>query len=107
MVGFLLACSVSKTIIYDYNRCIYNLKTPYLTKNFRVKIKKDETGTTLARMEEIRSACDISIEKSEGKGPPGRTNISENNIKMYIRGVPYEGVDWTKPIHAGYSSELV
>jgi hypothetical protein len=33
--------------------------------------------------------------------------ISEDNIKMYMRDISCKGVDWTKPIHAGYSGETV
>jgi hypothetical protein len=45
-------------------------------------------------MREMRNACKLPLGKPEGKIPLGRTRHRwENNIKMDLREIGFEGVD--------------
>jgi hypothetical protein len=46
-------------------------------------------------MEEMRSAYSVLVGKPEGKRPFGRCRCRwEDNIRMDLRGIGWEGVDW-------------
>jgi hypothetical protein len=46
-------------------------------------------------MGEMRNVYKILVAKSEGKRPLGRTKRGwEDNIRMHIREIGWEGVDW-------------
>jgi hypothetical protein len=47
-------------------------------------------------MGEKRNACRILVEKPEGKGQQERPRRRwEDNIKMDLRGIGWDGIDWT------------
>jgi hypothetical protein len=48
----------------------------------------------VARVEELRNIYNILIGKSEGKRPLGRTTRKLENIRMDLREIVWEGVDW-------------
>jgi hypothetical protein len=47
-----------------------------------------------ARMEEFRNACKILIRKPEGKRPLGRQRRRWEDMRMCVRELGWEGVDW-------------
>jgi hypothetical protein len=48
-------------------------------------------------MGEVRNACNILVGKPERKRPLGRPRHRwEDNIRMDLRGVSWEGVDWMR-----------
>jgi hypothetical protein len=52
-------------------------------------------GWYVARMREMREAYGILVGKLEGRRPLGRPwHGWENNIRMYLREMVREGVDW-------------
>jgi hypothetical protein len=49
-------------------------------------------------MEEMRNVYKILVEKTEGKRPLGRHRRRwEDNIRMHLRQMGCEGVDWRAP----------
>jgi hypothetical protein len=52
-------------------------------------------GGDIACMGELRTAYSVLVGKPEGKRPLGRcTHRWEDNIRMYLRKIGWEGVDW-------------
>jgi hypothetical protein len=52
-------------------------------------------GGHVARVREIRNACNILVGKPEGKRHVGRSRYKcEDNIKMTLTEIWWEGVDW-------------
>jgi hypothetical protein len=60
---------------------------------------KDEIGAA-RRTHEIRNAYKILVGKPEGKRPVGRPRHKwEDNIKIYVGEIGWEGVDWIHLAH--------
>jgi hypothetical protein len=54
----------------------------------------------VVRMEAKRIAC--RVEKPEGKRPLGRpTRTWEDNIKVYLREIEWDGMDWNHLLNTG------
>jgi len=59
-------------------------------------------GRACRCMGEMRNAYKILVRKSEGKRPLIRPGHRwENNIRMYLREIRWEGVDWTFLVQYG------
>jgi hypothetical protein len=48
----------------------------------------------VARVEEMRNACTVMVEKREGKRALSPRRRWEDNIRMNLREIGWEGVDW-------------
>jgi hypothetical protein len=64
-----------------------------LPKN--VKVKEYEMGRACCTNAERRNACRVLVGEPEGKLALGRPRRRwENNIKMHLREIGWDGVDW-------------
>jgi hypothetical protein len=62
---------------------------------FAATLKEDEMGRACSTNGETRNAYRILVEKPEGKRPLGRpTRRWVDNIKMDLREIGWDGVDW-------------
>jgi hypothetical protein len=60
-----------------------------------IKSRKIKLAEHVARMGEKRNACRILVGKPEGKRPLGKSRpIWEDNIKMDLRDLGWDGMDW-------------
>jgi hypothetical protein len=60
-----------------------------------IKSRKVRWSEHVTRMEGRRNACSILVGKPEGKRPLGRPRRKwEINIKMDLRKIGWDGVDW-------------
>jgi hypothetical protein len=58
-------------------------------------MKEDGKGGHVARMVDMRNAYNILFGKPEGKRPlRRRRRRGEDNIRMHLREIGCEGVDW-------------
>jgi hypothetical protein len=60
------------------------------------QVKKDVIGGACSTYGERRGAYRVQVGKSEGKRPLERNGVSwwEDNIKVDLKGLKWEGVDW-------------
>jgi hypothetical protein len=59
------------------------------------QVKEDEVGRSCSTSWETRNAYRILVGKSEGKRPQERPRHRwANNIKMYLRVIGWDGMDW-------------
>jgi hypothetical protein len=58
------------------------------------EIKEDEVGGHVARMGEGRGVYRVLVGRPEGKRPLGRLRCREDNIKMDLRDIGIDGVNW-------------
>jgi hypothetical protein len=74
------------------------LRNLYASPNIRViKSRRMRRAGRVARMGEMRNACNILVGKSEGKRPLGRRRRSwENNIKRWMGGKMWTGFIWLR-----------
>jgi hypothetical protein len=60
-----------------------------------IQVKEDEMGRACSTNVEKRNAYRILVGNSEGKRPLGRPRRRRvNDIKMYLREIGWDGVDW-------------
>jgi hypothetical protein len=60
-----------------------------------IKSRRMRWAWHVARIEQLRNSYNISVGKPEGKRPHGRRwRIWEDNIRMDLREIGWEGVDW-------------
>jgi hypothetical protein len=60
-----------------------------------IKSRRMKRAGHVTRMGEMINVCKILVGKSEGKRPLGRPRrIWEDNIKMDVKDIGWEGVDW-------------
>jgi hypothetical protein len=60
-----------------------------------IKARRMRWAGHVARMGEVRGACNILVGRSEGRRPLGRPRRRwENNIKMDLREIGFWDVDW-------------
>jgi hypothetical protein len=60
-----------------------------------IKSRKMRWARHVARIWEKRNAYRILVGKPEGNRPLGRPRRSwVDNIKMYLRGIGWDGIDW-------------
>lgn len=57
----------------------------------------------VARLGKMTNPCTVITGKPEGKGPPGRPKRrSEDNIKLDVRKVGCENINWTEMATIGF-----
>jgi hypothetical protein len=77
-----------------HNEELHNLYTsPYVIRV--INSRRIIWAEHVARMGEMRNEYNILVEKTEGKRPLGRPRRKwENDIRMGLREIVWEGVDW-------------
>jgi hypothetical protein len=82
-----------------HNEELHNLYiSPDVTRV--IKSRRTRWEGHVARMGEVRNAYKILVGKPEGKRPRGRYRHRwEDNIRMDIREIGWEGVAWIHPAH--------
>jgi hypothetical protein len=67
----------------------------HLTLRRQIKLRKIRWARHVTRMGQMRNAYKILVGKPEGKRPLGRARRSwEDNIRMDLREIEWQGVDW-------------
>jgi hypothetical protein len=62
-----------------------------------IKARRMRWAGHVARMGEVRGACNICVGKPEGRRQVGRPRHKwEDNIKMDLREIGFGGVDWIR-----------
>jgi hypothetical protein len=80
-----------------HNEELYNLFASLRV----IKSSRMRWAGHVVRMGEMRSAYSVLVGKPERKRPLGRPNHKwEDNIKMDLREIRWEGVDWMHLAHA-------
>jgi hypothetical protein len=68
--------------------------------NWNDQVKENEMGRVCSTNGAKRNAYRISVRKTEGKRPLGRTRRKlMDNIKMYLRAIGWGGMDWIDMAH--------